>query len=177
MPHPKRHPSHRHSPHSHAAWRRLQRLLQGRSRSARPVQRHGIDRFPLLVDEKNGPAGNAKEAEEETRHDIAGDTGAADARQGGSEGPRRGCFRTARSTPKQQPRRRRFIGSEPPRPTTSQAMLIPPHTTIPARAQPCPTDTQHRTSVISTRCCREGVSLKASDFACPDHMELIPRRV
>ena len=50
----------------------------------------------------------------ENGHDMAGDTSVAEGGQGGSEGPRRGCFRTARNTLQQQPKRRRMAASEHP---------------------------------------------------------------
>ena len=53
-----------------------------------------------------------RKGEEEHRHDVAGDSGVSEARQGGSEGPRRGCFRTARCTLQQQPKQMQTTASE-----------------------------------------------------------------
>ena len=53
---------------------------------ARPVQRHGIDRLSSVGDEKNRPAGNAKETVEVNKAHVAGDSGVAEARQSGPRG-------------------------------------------------------------------------------------------
>lgn len=51
---------------------------------------------------------------EENRHDMACDSGLAEDRQCGSKRPRRGGFRTARSTSQQQRKQRRKTASEHP---------------------------------------------------------------
>ena len=92
---PKRHPSH------HPRFT-FQPLYGNDSRGfptvvqacpARHVQNTELTDCRLLGDEKNASAGNPKERESRNRHDMAGDSGVSEARQGGSERPRRGCFR------------------------------------------------------------------------------------
>ena len=55
-----------------------------------------------------------RKGEEEHGRDMAGDSGVSEARQGGSEGPRRGCFRTARRTLQQQPKQMQTTASANP---------------------------------------------------------------
>ena len=132
---PKRHPSH------HPRFT-FQPLYGNDSRGfptvvqacpARHVQNTELTDCRLLGDEKNASAGNPKERESRNRHDMAGDSGVSEARQGGSERPRRGCFR------RQEARcaanaNRRHVGSDHVLGLLTPNS-IPPHTTIPSYAR------------------------------------------